>query len=44
MGCEKCDLAQAMQEQECYIRVGTANLLVFGCDEHLRQLIEMVRK
>lgn len=44
MSCINCDKAQLLDENELelvsytYIRVENANILVSGCDEHLKQL------
>lgn len=47
MSCIKCYEAQGHNEDAegeitnmMYIRVGRANLLVSGCDEHLKQLLD----
>jgi len=48
MSCEDCDEEQLklvhlerdqVAAKLCYIRVGAADVLVVGCDKHLRQLI-----
>ena len=43
MSCEDCEYEQAILEKEYYIRVGTANILVFGCKKHIKMLIEKLR-
>jgi hypothetical protein len=48
MSCTKCDIAQGSGdvqtvENYTFIRVGVANILIAGCDEHLKELIEKLR-
>lgn len=49
MSCVKCDEAQLLDEQSLelvlytYVRIGSANVLISGCQEHLRELIEKLR-
>ena len=40
MSCIKCDY----EPVETYVRVGVANIKIVGCVEHLKQLIEKLRK
>lgn len=52
MSCDECDKIQEIlvsSHQEngvglCYIRVGNANMLIVGCQEHQKILIELLRK
>lgn len=49
MSCIKCDEAQLLDEndlelaQYTYVRVGSANVLISGCNKHLKELIEQLR-
>jgi hypothetical protein len=49
MSCVACDQAQLLDENELelvsytFVRVGPANILISGCQEHLRQLLEKLR-
>ena len=40
MSCKKCE----ENPIETYVRVDNANIMVVGCEEHLRRLIELLRK
>lgn len=40
MSCKKCE----DNPIETYVRVDNANIMVIGCEEHLRRLIELLRK
>lgn len=40
MSCSKCE----EEPIQTYIRVGKANVAVMGCEEHLKELIEIYRK
>lgn len=43
MSCKFCDAEQ--DSGNCtYVRVGRANVLVSGCDEHLKEMFEQLRK
>jgi hypothetical protein len=44
MSCGQCEIEQEKKTEECYIRIGTANILVFGCDYHLRELMRIIRE
>lgn len=45
MACIDCEKAQLLDENELelvsytYVRVGAANVLISGCQEHLKQLL-----
>ena len=51
MSCEKCDKIQEsiydenrqIDEFLVYVRVGTGNIQIFGCEEHIKQLIRNLR-
>lgn len=49
MSCIKCDQAQLLDENKLelvfytYVRVGAANILISGCQEHLKALLEKLR-
>lgn len=49
MSCIKCDEAQLLDENELelvqytFVRVGVANILISGCEEHLRDLLNKLR-
>ena len=43
MGCEECDKAQN-KGLHTFVRVGTANILVSGCEEHLKEMISQLRR
>lgn len=44
MSCNNCDTEQESNEpKDYYIRVGKANILVHGCEEHVKELIETLR-
>ena len=43
MVCKSCELAQAKREKEFYVRVGQANILVYGCDYHLNIMFEQLK-
>jgi len=46
MGCLKCDMIQdgsTAVTGDCFVRVGRANILIVGCDEHLKELIAKLR-
>ena len=41
MSCDKCDKAQ--ESGRCtFVRVGCDNILVSGCDKHLKMLFEQL--
>ena len=52
MSCELCEDAQIPEpdneitglKQATYLRVGRANVLVSGCDEHLKELMDFYIK
>lgn len=45
MSCVKCDVDEKDNEAvTTYVRVGSSNVMIVGCEEHLRQLLELYRK
>ena len=42
MGCVDCNNVQISKEREYYVRVGDSNILVFGCREHVKMLVDML--
>ena len=40
MSCKKCEESPV----KTYVRVDNANVMVVGCEEHLRRLIELLIK
>lgn len=44
MSCEDCDKAQESKEHEYYFRIGTANVLCYGCKKHITELQTIIRK
>ena len=47
MSCEECDKIQelnVMGEHLCYLRIGTANVLIGACEEHFKIIQEAIRK
>ena len=43
MSCDECDKEQENRDKEYYFRVGKANILVFGCEEHVDELQKIIR-
>lgn len=43
MSCTACEYAQGEGEYAAYVRVGRANVMIVGCDDHLKELIERLR-
>ena len=43
MSCRECENEQALG-LGTYVRVGIADVYVSGCDEHLRQMFNQLRK
>ena len=43
MGCDECDLAQEQMDLVSYVRIGKANVMVVGCNEHLKEMFEQLR-
>ena len=43
MSCEKCEIAQA-EKQEYYFRWKNANILLSGCREHIKEVMEVLRE
>ncbi|MDD5010216.1 MAG: hypothetical protein PHC68_17665 [Syntrophorhabdaceae bacterium] len=43
MSCKDCEKAQE-EGRHTYVRVGKANILVMGCDVHLKEMFEQLRK
>ena len=52
MGCEKCEEIQHLAFNDsfasstpiCYVRVGVANIAIVGCEKHLKETTEKLRK
>jgi hypothetical protein len=49
MSCRDCEAVQDRADRgelhfETYVRVGAANVRLLGCGEHLRQLLEQLRR
>lgn len=42
MACEACKQETAKGEHVAYYRFGNANIAMFGCAEHLRQVFEVL--
>lgn len=42
MSCEDCTKKQE-EGKYTFVRIGNANVLVSGCDKHLRELMEKLR-
>ena len=52
MSCKDCEIVQAIvigchappnEPPIAYVRVGTANVAIIGCDKHLKELIAKLR-
>ena len=43
MSCEDCEKEQESREKEYYFRVGSGNILVFGCEKHIKMLQNQIR-
>lgn len=52
MSCRRCEIAQGdsndiggepMVEFFTYVRVGNGNILISGCEEHMKETIEQLR-
>lgn len=49
MSCRDCEAVQDRADRgephfESYVRVGNGNVRILGCREHLRQLLEQLRR
>jgi hypothetical protein len=46
MSCEACDLVQEapIPSAGIYIRIGSGNVYVLGCNDHVRELIQRLRR
>jgi len=52
MGCEECDRIQEIMFDKniphqlpiAYVRIGNANVAIVGCNKHIKQLIDELRK
>jgi len=52
MGCKECEKIQDLALNKnipestpiCYIRVGTANVAIIGCNKHLLELMNNLKK
>jgi len=43
MSCKDCEREQETREKEYYFRIDTANVLVFGCEKHMKELQQKLR-
>lgn len=43
MSCQVCELAEVGAGRDVYVRIGTGNVRVIGCDTHVKELITLVR-
>jgi hypothetical protein len=43
MSCEDCEKEQATLEKQYYFRIGNGNILVFGCEKHIKMLQDKLR-
>lgn len=43
MSCIDCNNAQINKEREYYVRVGKANILVFGCQKHVGEMFNQLK-
>jgi hypothetical protein len=41
MSCDECARVQNEMEYVSYVRVGAANVMIVGCKEHLKKLLDM---
>lgn len=48
MSCEKCNISQELRGPELgkhvYLRVGTGNVELVGCEEHIKVLLQLVNE
>jgi hypothetical protein len=44
MSCEKCKIAQDVEKREYYFRWKNANILLSGCEEHIKEIMDILRK
>ena len=43
MSCENCEKETESREKEYYFRIGNGNILVFGCEKHIKELQKIIR-
>jgi hypothetical protein len=43
MTCKNCEREQELLIRRYYFRVGISNILVYGCDKHMKQLRDKLR-
>lgn len=43
MSCSKCEDIPEGSVIETYVRIGRANVMIVGCEEHLAELIRLLR-
>lgn len=43
MSCNDCELEQEKMHRRYYFRVGNSNILVYGCEKHMKQLRDKLR-
>lgn len=41
MTCDECDKVQNSMEYVSFVRVGKANVMIVGCKEHLKDLLDI---
>ena len=44
MSCEQCEIEQDTREKEYYFRWKNANILLFGCTKHIKEIMDILRK
>ena len=44
MSCKDCENEQQTKEKEYYFRVEEANILIYGCEKHVKIMLEQLRK
>jgi hypothetical protein len=43
MTCDECDRIQnAPRDRDCFVRIDTSNVLIVGCDKHLKRTIALI--
>jgi len=43
MSCKDCEKEQETKEKEYYIRIENANILMYGCEKHIKIIMEKIR-
>ena len=44
MSCDDCETAQMEPQIEYYVRIGNGNVLISGCENHVKQIMELIRR